>query len=444
MTAHPEATGAGGGPVIPAALTLLLVACGGDGSTSPTESSNPVPSLMSTVPQLVMASGAAFTLMVEGSDFVSSSVVRWNGADRPTTYVDEATLQARITGTDIAAEGMAAVTVYSPSPAGGESEPVNVGIIAGAAGPIVFDSWRDSDGNGEIYVMNPDGTDQVRLTTSPEWDIWPLWSPDGSKIAFESTRDGDFEVYVMNTDGSGQVNVTNAPGTADAPDDWSPDGSRIVITRGWGAEGEVFVVNADGSEPVNLTDSPGFDGAADWSPDGSKIAFTSDRSGTDEIYVMNPDGSDVAGLTTATPEEAFWPVWSPDGTKIAFSSEQDGTREIYVMNADGSGVLNLTDSPSFDGEPAWSPDGSKLAFTTNRDGNYEIYIVAADGSDMVNLTNSTGDEWRPSWSADGRWIAFEYSFDGGYEEIYVMSVDGRVRARLTWAQDSDRGAQWRP
>jgi len=59
---------------------------------------------------------------------------------------------------------------------------------------IVFDAWRDVEGDGEIYVMTADGTDQVRLTNSPEWDIWPVWSPDGSEIAFTSTRDGSFEV----------------------------------------------------------------------------------------------------------------------------------------------------------------------------------------------------------------------------------------------------------
>ena len=130
-------------------------------------------------------------------------------------------------------------------------------------GKIAFDSSRDGD--GEIYIMNIDGSEQIRLTnnTANDWD--PCFSPDGSKIAFESDRDGNFEIYIMNIDGSGQLNLTN-----------------------------------------NLAD----DGEPSFSPDGSKIAFTSYRDGNDEIYIMNVDGSGQVNLTNNTAGDEK-PCFSP-------------------------------------------------------------------------------------------------------------------------------------
>src|SRR2546423_11257377 len=74
-------------------------------------------------------------------------------------------------------------------------------------GKIAFDSNRT--GNDEIFVMNPDGSNQVNLSNNPANDNNPSWSPDGTKIAFVSNRDGNDEIYVMNADGSNQTRLTN-------------------------------------------------------------------------------------------------------------------------------------------------------------------------------------------------------------------------------------------
>ena len=256
-------------------------------------------------------------------------------------------------------------------------------------GRIAFVSYRD--GNYEIYIMNPDGSDQTRLTNNLVSDWNPSWSPDSSQIAFESWG-GDRGIYVMNADGS---EVTRLTSNQDYMPDWSPDGSKIAFESTRDGNGEIYMMNADGSGQTRLTDNLECDLGPDWSPDGSKIAFHSDRDasyhiGDYEIYVMNADGTGVTRLTN-NPLYDMFPSWSPDGNKIAFTSDRGSNYEIYVMSADGLGRTNLTNRPGGDMWPTWSPDGSKIAFM----GGNEIYVMNADGSGQTNLTNAWNG--RPDW-----------------------------------------------
>ncbi len=285
-----------------------------------------------------------------------------------------------------------AVLVLSPSPA--ES------AFPGANGKIVFIS--DRDGNPEVYVMDPDGTDQISLSNNLAEEEDPAWSPDGSQIVFGSNRDFSDNIYVMNADGSGQTQLT-AQVTADHAAAWSPDGSLIAFSTSRDGNSEVYVMNPDGSAKTNLTNNGAEDLLPAWSPDGSQIAFTSDRDGDYEIYVMNANGSGQTRLINNGAAD-LWPDWSPDGTKIAFTSTRDDPDplcffpalcdfEIYVMNADGSGQTNLTNDAASDFKSAWSPDGSKIAFSRD----HEIYVMNADGSGQTNLTNNPAADSTPAW-----------------------------------------------
>jgi WD40 repeat protein len=144
----------------------------------------------------------------------------------------------------------------------------------------------------EIFTVNPDGSDERVLTRNLVTDGDPAFSPDGQKIAFNSTRDGDSEIYSMNVDGTDVRRLTTSPGTDRQPT-WSPDGSRIVFHSGrdrnpdGSINFEVYMMNADGSDQRNLTNSPGQDAVPSWSPDGTRIAFQGLRAGNLEIHRMN-------------------------------------------------------------------------------------------------------------------------------------------------------------
>ena len=276
-------------------------------------------------------------------------------------------------------------------------------------------------------------------------------------IAFASNRDGAFNIFTMRLDGSGVTQLTHdaAPGFSTIPA-WSPDGSKIafVSTRDRSSVGlDIWVINADGSSPTRLTEAAGQNGRAAWSHDGTKIAFTSTRdTGAQdkaEIWIMNADGSGEMALTS---DGAFAnaPSWSPDDSKIVFQSNRDGSDQLYVMNADGTGITRLTNGAWGDQEPAWSPDGSHIAFQSNRDGaapldvnDFEVYVINADGSSPTRLTTNSAFDGNVSWSSNGRQLVFDSSRNGK-EEVYVMNSDGSDQVNVTNNGADDGFGRFRP
>jgi len=333
-----------------------------------------------------------------------------------------------------------------------------------------------NDGNGEIYVMNADGSDQRRLTNWRLWDGFPDWSPDGEQIAYYSyLSDKNWVIKVMDADGGNPRQLTDS-GVCDGAPHWSPDSTRITYDSGdcTGDHREIYVVDVDGGTPRNLSNHEADDMLAAWSPDSAHLVFSSNRDGNYELYVMDADGGNVRRLTENTADD-YAPAWSPDGTQIAFYSERDGNAEVYVMDADGSNPRNLTNNPTEDWFPRWSPDGSQITFSSKRDGNLDIYVMNADGSDVRRLTDSPREDfnsvWQPrtmsaqvntwvrAYEGDPRWAALDglVTDDGGYllvgatnyshqntrqEDVYLVKTD--AAGEIVWAKtyggdDFDRG-----
>jgi TolB protein len=306
------------------------------------------------------------------------------------------------------------------------------------AGRILFSG--EIYGEGGIFVMDADGTNQTRLTSGNNGGA-PVWSPNGCRIVFR--RGGD--VYVMDADGSHQALVTRMHGTiadSDPRSYFSPDGSRILF-RGIGIDfpsPNLFIVNVDGSNLINLTNNTAWlpsDWAPYWSPDGSKILFASSREPRG-IYVMNADGADAQRLWAGDD-----PAWSPDGSKIAFLSDFD----IVVMNADGTNVTPLTDGSRMSMRFSWSPDGSRIAFETVGDDEKRLLeVMNADGTERSILADQVWFTMGPappvSWSPNGSRIVFTRMQELRLD-IYAVDADGFNLTRLTTGGMS-AGPAWSP
>jgi dipeptidyl aminopeptidase/acylaminoacyl peptidase len=150
----------------------------------------------------------------------------------------------------------------------------------------------------------------VDLTaSSAAADTEPRWSPDGTKIAFDSNRSGNVDVYSMNLDGTGVTNLTASPG-ADTLGDWSPDSKRIVLSSTRSGNGDLYVMGTLGSPTTRLTSSPGAETHAAWSPDGSTIAYSDDSGGDNDVFEIAPDGSGVRRVTDNAQEDLVQD-WQP-------------------------------------------------------------------------------------------------------------------------------------
>lgn len=267
----------------------------------------------------------------------------------------------------------------------------------GTNGKIAF-GWND------VYVVNSDGGGLTNLTpdTPDSFDGEPAWSPDGTKIAFASDRANGVgeskDIYVMNADGSNPVRLTDHPAFDEWPA-WSPDGRHIVFSRGepyFG--GEILIMKADGSEEKRLvaltTMSPLTHPA--WSPDGSLIAFVgpAPRHGWG-IHLIKPDGTDRKRLTDPAGGGDLHPDWSPDGSKIVFSRRFGDEYFIWTMNADGSGLTPITSGD--DEHPAWSPDGTRIVFERAGEESWDLWTMNPDGSGLTPVVQSSRDEVWPDW-----------------------------------------------
>jgi Tol biopolymer transport system component len=213
---------------------------------------------------------------------------------------------------------------------------------------------------GDIFVVNRDGTGLKQLTFDSEMDDQPAWSPDGTKIAFRSFQTqllGD--IWVMNADGSNQVKLTPDPlpaTTDELQPSWSPDGTRIAYSSNAGGNVDLWTMRADGSDKRRLTETPDYDTEPTWSPDGLRIAFRrSTNQISSDLAVIDAAGGEVTRFVQ--PGDAVAPAWSPGGKLIAYAVHPlgGGSPQIYTMFPDGTNVTLRTSDYRWNGgrNPSW-------------------------------------------------------------------------------------------
>lgn len=237
----------------------------------------------------------------------------------------------------------------------------------------------------EIFTMNEDGSDVVRLTHNRTVDEYPSFSPGSTFIAF--SRNGD--IYKMRANGTKVQQVTSGKRT-DALPEWSPDGRWIVFTRHIGRQGDIFKIRSNGNgDAVRLTDTASSEFAPEWSPDGRTIAFTRTdyRNSRQGIGVVKANGTGLRWLTRNPDETGGYsdgfPTWSPDGSRLAFAREHSYEifSDLFVVDVASGEVTQVTDLQGLVEVPTWSPD-DRIAFMYE----FGIAVISEDGTGMEQIT----------------------------------------------------------
>jgi TolB protein len=263
----------------------------------------------------------------------------------------------------------------------------------------------------DIYVYDLKSEQGIRLTDYSGPDVYPAWSPDGSKIAFARFSEKDLhDIFVVDADGGDPVRLVGGP-TDDFAPSWSPDGEEIVFMSDRSTFADLFVVDS-GTGAVRVKrigESPTGDEWPEWSPVADRIAYVEERPDSDEtrILTVRSDGSDkriVAVLDGCC--EATRLDWSRNGLFLAFTWEGD----VWVADARGGSLIRrLTFDPVEEGYASWSPDGDQLIFQKHRTDEdvVDIYSIRFRGLKERELIATPWNNANPDWSPDGRYIAFE-------------------------------------
>jgi Tol biopolymer transport system component len=315
------------------------------------------------------------------------------------------------------------------------------------------------------------------------------FSPDGSKLIFQSERQADnpfYQMFVLDLNSGDTTRVS--PGTGKTTCGFFQPGTNRVLFASTHADPEsvakqkaelefrasgqqrryawdydaafdIFSGKQDGSDLVNLTHSPGYDAEGAFSPDGKQIVFCSlrsafplekvpadqrDRCAKDpswfgDIYIMNADGSNVRRLTTA-PGYDGGPFFSPDGLRIVWRHfEENGMiADVWTMKLDGSDKQRVTDFKSMSWAPFYHPSGKYFIFTSNKLGfeNFELFLVDAKGEhEPVRVTFTPGFDGLPVFSPDGKKLCWTSGRTGdGKSQLFLADWnDEAARAALETA-----------
>ncbi|MEK7286459.1 MAG: Tol-Pal system beta propeller repeat protein TolB [Nitrospirota bacterium] len=264
-----------------------------------------------------------------------------------------------------------------------------------------------------------------------------------TKIAYLSNQTGSKEVYLMDYDGANPIRMTSDASIILSPR-WSYDAKQIGYTSYRHGSPDIYFLEIATGRRNKIFSAKGLSLSPAWSPLGDFIAFASTKGGNSDIYRMRPDGGELKQITFHAAAD-FSPTWSPTGKEIAFSSDRGGGPQIYIMDEEGGNPRRLTYSGDYNTSPSWSPQGDVIVYACrNKKGFMKLCLAPVDGREMIKITDEGAwDDESPSWAANGREIVFQ-SNRHRVTHIFVIRPNGEGLTRLTAASGNHVSPAWAP
>lgn len=288
-----------------------------------------------------------------------------------------------------------------------------------------------------------------RLTTDRAGDRYPVFSVDGQRIYFSSSREGTLALWRIGIDGRGLQRMTFGTGPENRPS-LAVDKARLAYSTS-SVDPDLAFVDRQTGEGVHIA-LRGTEEAPTFLPDGGGVIFSSNADGQWDLWMQLLDNGrpeePPQRLTDDRAGESIAAV-SPDGRWIAYSRVLDRKRDIWVVPGRGGEGRPLLEAPAGELHPAWSPDGTRIAFVSDREGSPDVWLATVNEGDLVGeptpLTQGASTDYFPAWSPDGRHVAF-VRIEGSRSDAWVVDSNrpsgarrlttGAVVTCVRWQADS--------
>ncbi|RQW07037.1 MAG: hypothetical protein EH225_02540 [Calditrichaeota bacterium] len=277
-----------------------------------------------------------------------------------------------------------------------------------------------------------------QITSGQEDEAFPVFSPDGSKIIYQTNEKGNWDIAEIDLNSRTTRLLLDTPSDEELPC-MSPDGKKIVYTSNADDRRpiddkfkvrEIYVKNLENGIVDNLTESVADDWLPRFSHEGEYVVFVSERSDLrsvpytekhSDIFRMDDDGDFHVQLTHQDANDGG-ACFNPDDDLIFYHSNKNGSYDIFMMKSDGSLPMTVYGNPeSNEVNPFVSPDSRYITFFSDLGGSYDIYRVKIDGGELERLTMSAAQNTNPVYSPDGQFIAYHSDQNGNYD-IFMLNL----------------------